>query len=446
MSITPRLDTLINDCLKYRAAREAQSLASDLKHLRKTIQSLEGVNEIAARHRGLIDVVKAAFAVTACGHSFPQRLLSAGLAPEYQQRKETRQISALSNYWRACRYLCDVARRYRTLFSSCVINFIDAPTVEKWPPSSSRKHFTHAEIQLLIHHEQLGENSAPLFIGVSKKACFLCHHFIQAHGKYRVVGVHGEVHSQWTIPENPGYTEAFRKSLQHALQIVSTEVSSALRRAKQFKQRNGPQVQSAVNSVIESISTASASTIRADLAVPETDGNGSFVPLSRSQKPLRKESIAEDGSTASLVRELDGRSSLSDRKNLSSCTDVHDDVGRLVNFNQCVLKMGVPRVLRHDWLELFIEVEERSPDDPAPPNPEQVLCRIMSKDGEDTPEDQTVVDVSKLLDGQAVTLSRHPSRSLFSLLFTASDRRSVTAEFFRERTGDHQERVSRQKP
>lgn len=82
----------------------------------------------------------------------------------------------------------------------------------------------HAEIQLLIHYENVSDEVIPpRILASSKDACYLCHCLIRLHGKYEVPKSHGRLYRGWCLPtayqEGP-LQQKFNSFLE--LQIILT--------------------------------------------------------------------------------------------------------------------------------------------------------------------------------------------------------------------------------
>lgn len=58
----------------------------------------------------------------------------------------------------------------------------------------------HAEIQILLFYEQRPHQDLPRVICASKSACYLCHLFLEVHGRFIVPRTHGKIYDRWTLP------------------------------------------------------------------------------------------------------------------------------------------------------------------------------------------------------------------------------------------------------
>ena len=61
----------------------------------------------------------------------------------------------------------------------------------------------HAEVQMLLFLSRKGEAFRGLlpYFGCSKYSCFMCSHFLRAHGTIKTRGCHGRLFKPWIVPE-----------------------------------------------------------------------------------------------------------------------------------------------------------------------------------------------------------------------------------------------------
>lgn len=262
VSISTRLNKMIEDIpieLPESCSHATRTaLLNDLGSLRSAILALELAT--SSRLATVRRVVESAARIARPKESLRSKLMAIGFPLDIYGRKEIRQIRRLANYVHGCNYLSGAARLYRRQLSTLSLTLIEPYAKEIWPLGSSKKHFVHAEIQLLVHHGMRNSVRMPRYIGVSKRACFLCSCFMRAYGKYTLPETHGEVHPQWTIPDRNDLSKNFRKKLRAALFATSSDVKIALAKAQGTKTRLAPQVQSPAHSVVASLMKASAST------------------------------------------------------------------------------------------------------------------------------------------------------------------------------------------
>ena len=239
---------------------------------------------------------------------------------------------------------------------------------------------------------------------MSKKACFLCHSFIRAHGSYRVLKTHGEVFVQWIIPDAFRYEEQMRKPFARALSATYTDTLNALKAARNSKVRFAPQVQSAVNSAIPSLSTISASTIRADRPKPDimppltvsdarAISSGIELPVKHEHQPLY------DPSSSSI----------------SLIGTITEDV----NTHQCCLEAGSQTIISKDWLNLHVEVEELNVADPNCELKQRGHCQVMTASDHSGTLSAVRIDAKQLVDGDSVALERGGDSPALDVVFTA---------------------------
>ena len=172
------------------------SFLEQLERFGNSIQAAESATSSDDESQSLKEVLRAASDLVASSETLFQRLHSLGLSTVTQQSREIREIQALGNYWRICKYFVKVSGRYRDHFRLMELMVLEKGAVKRW---DRLKQYVHAEIQLLVHFE-ISSADRPKFIGSSKKPCFLCYSFVRAHATYNVCRSHGEVFKQWTIP------------------------------------------------------------------------------------------------------------------------------------------------------------------------------------------------------------------------------------------------------
>lgn len=150
------------------------------------------------------------------------------LRADIKTSREYRELRALANYWRFCKYLIKCARRYKNCFGS-----IDLMTLAPVPIKSSNGllRYVHAEIQIVTHFE-VRPDRRPRYVSSSKKPCFLCYCFVRAHATYGISQSHGEIYEMWTVPENHSYSDLARDTLNQALQLTVGDIQRAIARPK----------------------------------------------------------------------------------------------------------------------------------------------------------------------------------------------------------------------
>lgn len=177
-------------------------------------------------HAALISLIHAAFELSEIsnGQSLKAQFNSLGFDSDFTDRREFREISAIANYGRICRYLAQAARSYRRLFRHISLNAVPHNLCTQW---CGQKRFVHAEIQLLIDHEVRPKSHKARSIGTSKRACLLCYLFLRAYGQYEVPQTHGEVMPQWIVPDPLKYNVDSLERIRMALKTMSSDIEAA---------------------------------------------------------------------------------------------------------------------------------------------------------------------------------------------------------------------------
>ncbi|CAK1360642.1 uncharacterized protein RHO25_003935 [Cercospora beticola] len=168
------------------------------------------------------------FAETSFNGCLESKLLRLGVPKRFSERREVRAVQKLAAYWRICLYLSVCARSYHKAFQDLTLHILPAPKPEIWPLKHGKKHYVHAEIQLLAYHETTTDITKPRAIAASKRPCYLCSTFILSHGTYSIPISHGEVYEQWTIPDSPAFTDETRLIMKRALRATAKVVQAAL--------------------------------------------------------------------------------------------------------------------------------------------------------------------------------------------------------------------------
>jgi hypothetical protein len=249
-------------------------------------------------------------------------------------RKEVRQLQSLAKYWRICKYMATAARKYRRLFQQTELAVLPPYQGDKF---GGIRHFIHAEIQVLVHFQLEDASKRPRYIGTSKLACFLCYHFLAAHGHYEVGGTHGQVHPQWTVPDLSTYTESQRMALRQALLGTAAAVKKALEASSATKTRYPPAMQSVLNIRPQPLPTPTASTV--------TSGIDDLVPTEalRVMKSLER---------------VDSHQ-MPDQSNALDITEVHGDEDTLPTEKPqvCQVVPGEETLIQYGNYRLFVELE-----------------------------------------------------------------------------------------
>jgi hypothetical protein len=147
--------------------------------------------------------------------------------------KSLKQIQKIAAYRRICLSLINIAREYPLMFRAgismeYVVPFQSIPATigyEEWATSCH----VHAEVQLAVHYDlvfQENENPflPPRVIGISKWLCYLCYHFLRAHGRLFPSKTHGRLYDQWTIPDLAEYDNYTVHRYQEIIRKIGVEV------------------------------------------------------------------------------------------------------------------------------------------------------------------------------------------------------------------------------
>lgn len=80
-----------------------------------------------------------------------------------------------------------------------------------------RRWKIHAEVQILLFYEQRPHQDLPRVICASKSACYLCHLFLEVHGRFIAPRTHGRIYDRWTLPT---YTTTDSRSNRSLLPVM----------------------------------------------------------------------------------------------------------------------------------------------------------------------------------------------------------------------------------
>ncbi|KAJ7600425.1 hypothetical protein C8J56DRAFT_1156816 [Mycena floridula] len=87
-----------------------------------------------------------------------------------------------------------------------------------------KERHVHAEIQmlLLLLQKEIVMDGSALYLGCSKRSCFLCWHLLQKYRGATTRGCHGRLFPRWTIPSVIGLTSRTVERLKAAVQDLQT--------------------------------------------------------------------------------------------------------------------------------------------------------------------------------------------------------------------------------
>ena len=340
VSISDRLGDMLGRTPVSGNSVVSTALLLEIRTLQEAIENLK--NEISDSIVPFQNIVEVASRIAKPNESLTQKLISAGFSANDAQRKEIRQIKGLANYQHCCSRLTTSAHKYKTVLGSINLNPIPAYPVEVWPARGGMKHYVHAEIQLLIYHDMYSRDRLPRYIGVSKRACFLCYGFMQSYGMYVTPETHGEVLPQWTVPDRNNYSKKSRTRLRQALIGTKDAVMSALVASRARDYRFAPEIQSRNHSVIFALTSASSSTTRSVNKI------GLGIPLRRdTPNPERK-----------ILRSSSNASSATARNSLGSNDSAQESPNTSQErYKPEAIKTSIKSIFEIDWLTLYLPFE-----------------------------------------------------------------------------------------
>ncbi|KAI2923113.1 hypothetical protein CBS63078_2661 [Aspergillus niger] len=80
-----------------------------------------------------------------------------------------------------------------------------------------KKKWVHAEVRMALHLMSTDRMSpTPQYLGISKKTCFMCGHFLQRLSHFQARDNHGKVYSQWTLPKSLVMPQKYHETLDNA--------------------------------------------------------------------------------------------------------------------------------------------------------------------------------------------------------------------------------------
>jgi OTT_1508-like deaminase len=99
----------------------------------------------------------------------------------------------------------------------------------------------HAEVQMVVFYETYSVPAErwPRVMGAFKEACFLCHEFVAAHGRFAFLTAHRQIFHQWTIPDLKVYKPEALVRLRRSLAVVDQAVVRSLKECQASKPRGG---------------------------------------------------------------------------------------------------------------------------------------------------------------------------------------------------------------
>lgn len=112
---------------------------------------------------------------------------------------------------------------------------------KKWTIARAEQQFkqlqrqklnVHAEVQMVMFFSKLDETFVNFirYFGCSKYSCFMCSHFLKAHGTFKTRGSHGRLFKPCTIPITTGLVDAQYTRLRDAVLQVQKDIKKELKR------------------------------------------------------------------------------------------------------------------------------------------------------------------------------------------------------------------------
>lgn len=91
-----------------------------------------------------------------------------------------------------------------------------------------KKKWVHAEMTMVLHLMSTDSVSrTPQYLGISKKTCFMCGHFLQSLSQFQARNNHGKVYSQWRLPKSlimpPKYCETLDNAARNLRDVMQRE-------------------------------------------------------------------------------------------------------------------------------------------------------------------------------------------------------------------------------
>ena len=172
-------------------------------------------------------------------------ITSCGLSPgSICQDKHVRQVYKLGRYWGLCVDMANAARKFRFLFQTMSLEYIQQyePTTSSISKSTNKTFvecYVHAEIQILLYHDSHPSIGylKPRVLGVSKSACYLCNIFILEHRDFFITKTHGRLYDQWALPDLAEYSPEHRQKYRRILAAMDIGMQTAIRRQPYFKRK-----------------------------------------------------------------------------------------------------------------------------------------------------------------------------------------------------------------
>ncbi|RDK42093.1 phosphoserine aminotransferase [Aspergillus phoenicis ATCC 13157] len=89
--------------------------------------------------------------------------------------------------------------------------------IELLPGYKAERKWVHAEVRMALHLMSTDRMSpTPQYLGISKKTCFMCGHFLQRLSHFQARDNHEKVYSQWTLPKSLVMPQKYHETLDNA--------------------------------------------------------------------------------------------------------------------------------------------------------------------------------------------------------------------------------------
>jgi hypothetical protein len=147
--------------------------------------------------------------------------------------KSLKQVQKVAAYRRICVSLIEIAIEYPHMFRAGIsmeylVPFQSVPASIGYEEWATNCH-VHAEIQLAVHYDVVFQGKdnrflPPRAIGISKWLCYLCYHFLRAHGRLFPSKTHGRLYDQWTIPDLAEYDIHTANRYREIIRDIDMEV------------------------------------------------------------------------------------------------------------------------------------------------------------------------------------------------------------------------------
>lgn len=223
---TEALQHCLFDVVGHFAAVDTTNLQAVLAMARKLDPTLKtalprAVSKLARYREIAADLVNAARG--------PDGMLLQRIRIEILQHPPPSTIQSQADYHVALSRITNMKNRgYLARYPLTSLPTLETGFQRRIARMSDRK--VHAEIQLLLYYEQalLPPSQRPRIICSSKDACYMCWHFIRAHGQFHVPSTHGTIYDLWTLPFQVDVTDEARNRIQNAAATLNARMESKI--------------------------------------------------------------------------------------------------------------------------------------------------------------------------------------------------------------------------